>query len=478
MVKKPTKRLLLVACLAATAARADGQDSRPASRPAGRGALLGARYVDALNGFSVRAPAGATLNREFSPDRLVYWTVANRRTGAVIWTLGLRRLRGNPGRLDPKAYARALVRRMRAEEDFQVISVTHDPVGGRKAMHFRGKTGGMLALWRHEIWLTTAPGRFFVVSIVGPSKLQAHLDALCLAVAGTLQLTDPWAARAEARDNLRRGEKLLEALTDEKLAGALLGEDRWYLLHRKGKCVGFRKVSERRASEGRTRGFQVTTWGLLRLEDQDVRLIKRVMFTTADRRLERWKDQLQIGLGPAARTVAEDGIKQAELIVCSIDQGSRIQARQKTVPSRKRLVEAMKRNGRSDEEIRALTVPAYLPRAMGHMLWRLVDPGAAGAYAFATFNSATGDLDMRTFTVVGPERITLGGRTIRAIRVADRASPDREPMTGWLDEKGRLLRVQIAGGVTMEHSTLAAVLGRFPKALETIQGMAAWGSQK
>lgn len=478
MMRKPIERLVLAACLAAAPAHALAQRTRPASRPAPAPVLLGDRYVDRLSGFSVCAPAGGRLNREFSPDRLVHWTAVNPKTGASVWTLSLRRVKGNFEKVGLETYARALADRMRTEEDFHISAVTHHSVGGRKAVHFRGKTAGMLKLWRYETWLVTGPGKFFVIAAVGPEKLEAELGALCRAVAGTLLLTDPQTAREEARENLRRGERLLAGLTDEKLAARMPREDRWYLLRSKGKVVGFRKVSELRATEKGAAGFQVTTWGLLQIPGQEARLAKRVMFTTADRRLERWKEQFQIGSGTRARSVAEDGFKQAELIVCSIDRGGTIDARQQTIPIRDRLVEAMKMKGMPEEKIKALAVPAYLPRVMGQMLGRLVDLKTPASYSFATFNSATGDLDLRTFTVVGPERITLGGAPVRAVRVTDRLSPEQEAVAAWLDETGRALRVQAAGSVTMEHSTATAVTAHFPKVRESLKGMATWASQE
>lgn len=448
---------------------------------------LGDRYSDSLNGFSLRPPAGTRLNRTVAGSRLVSWSLIDSKAGAMVWTLSVRRARGTIGTMSLKKYADALAVKLRKEESFDIKSVRLSPVGGRPAIHFRGQTGGMMSIWQSQVWISTRPGvpggemgQFLILSIVGSTKIKEQLDAVGTTVVDTVRLTDPETAKEIMRENLKRGYKLLAGVDGRKIGPVLHTTDRWYLLQMGGKAVGFTRVQEGTALEKQAAGYQVTTWSLATPPKGDPRMLKRVLFTTPDRRVERWKEQVQIGQGDQARSVAIDGIKQADLIVCSADRGGHIDSKQQILPQRDVILERMKRKAGEGVTVRLedVVIPEYLPRALGEMLGRLIDLSTPGAYAFAVYNVETGDLDMRTYTVVGPETITLGGRQVKAVRILDRPAQDREPVTTWLDEKGGLLRRRTPEGTVMELTNRPAILARFPSTDKVIQGMAKWASQK
>jgi len=448
---------------------------------------LADRYTDPLNGFSLRPPAGAKLNRGSAGSRLVSWSRIDLKAGAMVWTLSVRRARGTIGKMGLKAYADALAGKLRKEEGLDIESVRLAPVAGRPAIHFRGRTGGMMSIWQSQVWVSTRPGvpggeagQFLIVSIVGSTDIKARLDAICTTVVDTMRLTDPEMVKEIMRENLKRGYKLLAGVDGRKIGSVLHATDRWYLLQAGGKTVGFTRVQEGPALEKQASGYRVTTWSVASPPKGDARLLKRVLFTTPDRRVERWKEQVQVGQGDQAQSVAIDGIKQADLIVCTVDRAGHIDSTQQVLPQRDVILERMKKKAGEGVTVRPedVVIPEYLPRALGEMLGRLIDLSKPGAYAFAVYNVETGDLDMRTYTVVGPETITLGGRQVKAVRVLDRPAQDREPVTTWLDVKGGLLRSRTPKGTVMELSSRAAILARFPAADKVIQGMAKWASQK
>ena len=448
---------------------------------------LGDRYSDSLNGFSLRPPAGARLNRGIAGSRLVSWSLIDAKAGAMVWTLSVRRARGTIGTMGLKEYADALAGKLRKEESFGIESVRLSPVGGRPAIHFRGRTGGMMSIWQSQVWISTRPGipggeagQFLILSIVGSTEIQKQLDAICTTVVDTVRLTDPETAKEIMRENLKRGYTLLAGVDGRKIGPVLHATDRWYLLQAGGKALGFTRVREGTGLEKRAAGYQVTTWSVATPPRGDLRVLKRVLFTTPDRRVERWKEQVQVGQGDRARSVAIDGIKQADLIVCSVDRGGNIDSMQQILPQRDVILERMKKKAGEGVTVRPedVVIPEYLPRALGGILGRLIDLSTPGAYAFAVFNVETGDLDMRTYTVVGPETILLGGKQVKAVRILDRPAQDQEPVTTWLDEKGGLLRRRTPEGTVMELSSRPAILAKFPAADKVIQGMAKWASQK
>jgi len=177
-------------------------------------------------------------------------------------------------------------------------------------------------------------------------------------------------------------------------------------------------------------------------------LLKRVMFTSLDRNVERWTEQLTVGEGPTRETFSEEGIKQAEMIVCHITQAGR---------------------GRTNKKPAPLAI--YLPRALGELLARLVDLGKPESYAFATYTSSANSFDMRTFTVVGSDRVEIDGKDTEAIRVTDRVAEDTEPTTLWLDAEGRLLMMESPDGLTMCPATRGEVRRRFVDADQLVNAM-------
>ena len=141
--------------------------------------------------------------------------------------------------------------------------------------------------------------------------------------------------------------------------------------------------------------------------------------------------------------MSEEGLKQDKLIVCNVLQAGQSRPLKKQVPH---LI--------------------YLPQALGQLLPRLIDLDKPAAYAFAVYSSETNSFDMRTFTVLGTDRIAVGNRHVQAVKATDQAAAGAEAATLWLDTDGNLLRMQTADGMTMTPASRDAVLRRFPKAAD------------
>ena len=424
---------------------------------------LGRRYTDPVNGFSLRPPLDAERVRQTSPALLVSWRKRDPDRNAVLWTLSVLRAVEKRPMGDLGTYSKALADKLRGEQNYKVDSVALPKVAGLPGISFKGVTGGVGRFYQEQVWVLSHKGKvdpqakpgdeaepteFLVLVINGPADMEKELSAVLSKVVGTLEVTDPRTARAEREAKLCRGQEFLASLTDEKLAAAAKGDAQWYLMRFEGKDVGFMRVAAAKARREGASGYELKNWVVLQLPKSERRLLKRVMFTTLDRNVERWAEQLKIGDGPAAETFGEDGIKQAEMIVCNISQGGRVRANKKPAPS-----------------------AIYLPRAMGGLLPRLIDLGKAESYAFATYTSSANSFDMRTFTVVGPDRVEIDGKDTEAIRVTDRVAEDTEPATLWLDAKGDLLLMESPDGLTMRRSSRSEVRRLFVDADQLVNAM-------
>jgi hypothetical protein len=409
---------------------------------------LGPRYFDPLRGFSLRPPLGTERKRGGSLSRMVGWSKRDAKTGAIAWTLSVLQGKESKEITDLEVYSKALVENLRTQEKFRVDSTELISVDGKQAIDLRGVGGGKVLMWKRQVWILAEPDRFLILAIAGPVGIKNQMDRIHQGVLETVRLIDPESARKQREENLARGKEFLSGLTKDRIDKGIRSKPRWYLFQLKGKYVGFVRIAESRGSFQGDRGYEVRSWVLLRLPKVPQRLLKRVMFITPDLTVEHWSEHLRMGIGENAVRAGEEGIKQQDMILCNIAQGRRTKTQKRQVP-----------------------VPIYLPRAIGMLLPRLVDLNRRTSYSFATYTTPANEYDLRTFTVLGPEEITLGGRKVKTIHVTDQVAADREAANLWLDEKGNLLRLEDPEGLVMEPVTHAAILSRFPEADKLVRSL-------
>ena len=413
------------------------------SEPAA-GAGLGKRYINALYGFSFREPSDTQRKGDFSKSRLVSWIMRDEKTGAIAWTLTVLHAKEEKAQItDLRSYAQRLAGALKKQENFKIDVSNVIAVAGKPTIDLQGLTGGKL-FWQRQLWVNFRGKQFLIFRISGSLMLKRQMSDTVLSVAKTLQVVDPTAAREQRWVNLRAGQAMLDGVTSSNIAKILRRRPYWFLLMHKSvsKPVGFVRIAETAGPYQGTDGYRVTTWLMLQMPKSPVHLSRREMFTTADRGLERWLEQSQMGSGPRAQNSVEDTIKQNEVVVCQVqDFRDKITTKTKRVP-----------------------LHIYLPRAMGTLLPRLVDRSKPKAYSFATYNSSANALDMRTFTVVGADTMRTTTGTIKVTKILDRSAEDQEPSTMWVDANGWLIRLQTVTGLLMDASTEAGVRRYFPKA--------------
>jgi hypothetical protein len=413
----------------------------PKSEPTTRGAALDKRYIDPLNGFSLRPPADTDRRREYSPTIIVTWSKRDEKTGAIAWSLTVQKATESNRHIELKAYAEALKRKLSAT--YKIESVDLGVLAGKAAIHLRGLAGADARLYQRQAWVMARAGEFLVFAITGPQDAKDQLEKVFDAVMETLQLTDPRKAVEESKENVARGKEVLAGVKDKQLAAAVAAEPQWFLLQLKNEDVGFMVQKEVAAKCDGENGYEVRCWVVMQLAKDKPRVLRRMMFTTPDRTFEKWTEKLEIGAGRDGAVVLEEGLKQMEMIVCNITADG------KSTPHKKQAPQEF-----------------YLPKVMGVLLPRLLDLSKPTAYAFAAYNGMANNFDMRTFAVVGPETITLGGKKTEAIKASDQSAADAEAATVWLDAKGMLLRMTTPDGLLMEAAPKSLVLQRHAKAEE------------
>ena len=422
--------------------------------PAMAAVELDRRYNDAfMFGYSIQPPAKAERARE---STRVAWTRRDDKTGAVAMTLTVRQVVESGPVEDLSKFATALSQRLRDNDRMKVESVNLTRVGDKDAVDVAGQTGG-IALYQRQVWVTPDPGRFIVFTITGPADDKANLSAIMDAVMATARFISPEAAKQARQANLQRGRELLATITAGKLSAAIRPDAQWFTMQLNGKDIGFICRSEATARQNDNDGVEVTLWSYVKVTpDDQPRLDKQVLFQAGDGSMDRWKEQLQIGTGaPGTLSVAEDGGRVADTVICMVDQNGKVDSKRHKVPD----------------------VP-YLSRAGGVLLPRLVNLSKPQSYAFGTYTTARNDFDMRTFTVVGPEKATIAERTVNAIKVIDQLAADAEEATLYLTEQGDMLRMATPDGLVIESATRQQVIERFANAEQLIQSTAKWASQK
>ena len=409
------------------------------------GAQLGKRYIDPTRGFSLKEPLDTVRKRGFSASRLVTWTKLDKKTNAIVWTLSLHQAISKDKDIGIERYSKILQSRLRREQKFDISSAKTITVSEKGAIDLRGVIKGPIQLWARQVWILAEPGRFIVLIMTGPIGMKQQLDETCSEVLKTFELTDPAEAILQSRNNLVRGKELLAGMNDAKLSAIVKPGHQLYLLKHKHRNVGFMYVRESWRSMDGVAGIAVETYLMLQMPKDKRRIVRRKLFSTSNGNFERWSERLATGSGKKRISSGESGIKQGPLIVCDIIQGKNTRTLKKNVPQ-----------------------SIYLPRATGWVLPRLVDLNKPASYSFAAYTSSENNFNMRTFTVLGPEKIETSRGQIDTIGATDRLAADAEPTKLWLSPSGMLEQMESPDGLVVTTATQQAVLALYPEARKII----------
>ncbi len=406
---------------------------------------LGPRHIDPVNGFSLCPPAGVERDRSTATTRLAKWVMRDARTGAIAWQLIVRKEAGPAAGVSLNAFARQVHAGLKKLPAVRVEKAAVTEVLGKPGIETIVIQGTRGQRWQRDLWAKTPSGHLLVLSISGALGLRGQMDKLLGQVARTWQLSDPREQAEVRKANLQRGSELLAGLTRAKLTAALAGKDQWFLYRRGENDMGYMRVQEKTARRGTAQGVEISTKAGLSLPGNQSMVIHRVMFAAADRSKEYWTETAEVlRAGKVVRRMSEEGTCSGSLIVCKVTSDGKSATRKKPL-----------------EPVMAAT---YLPRAFALLLGKLTDLSSPGSYGFATYTTAENDFDLRTFTIVGKAKVTLGSKSTQVVQASDQLAADAAPAMLELGTNGSLLRMRTDGGIVMKQSTRSAVLRRYPDA--------------
>lgn len=403
---------------------------------------LGRPYRDGIHGFVLRPPAAAEKVKKPSPTQLISWAHRDPDTGAIDWDFTVLVITHERPVTDLRAHARELTTKMVREDRFKLESVRLGRLAGQAVIDIRGLSRGAIKRWQRQVWAHVAPDRFLVFVTSGLPDQKARLQAVANRTLATVEFIDPAEEKARRQAAVKTGARFLAALTPKALAAAARGERQWFVLRREGKALGFAAMEHAPGRRAGQDGVEVRTWGLYQPEGEPPTVTHQKLFSTAGPLLAEWVEHAQTGTGEKAK---------------HFDQ--RI-----TTTQRKRIVCEVKFDGAAREQDAYPPQEIYLPRALRELLPRLVDLDTEAVYGFAVYDPRSNQFDYYTFKVAGPVTIEIDGRRRKVTKVVETPSPDSLPNTLYLDEDGRLLRMQTQSGVQMERSDRAEVLRTFPEA--------------
>ncbi|MFP4107349.1 MAG: hypothetical protein ACLFVU_14860 [Phycisphaerae bacterium] len=409
-------------------------------------------YSDPLHGFSLRPPEDTEQRREFSPTMLVSWVKRDPKTEATVWTLGVQRVVEKNEDIDLKDYARELRDKLQQGQSFKVDRLATGTVVRKPAIIIEGRKGTGLVFWQKQVWILTEKRRFLILTITGAKDMEKKMDSVFGSVLGTLKVHDRISALEARKSYIAAGGKLLESLTLKKLGDSLVTDRQWFVWTFRGKPVGWMAREELTVRRDGKTGVEVRTYTEINMPEAPARAVRQIMWSTADRKRTEWQIRAQVGSGRNARTEVQAGTKLNEMIVCSVVSGD------------------------DQKVLKKPQVPEkiYLPRAMAELLPRLVDLNKTGKYIFAHYSPEINRFDMRTVAVQGGDRVEVNGQVRSAVRLSDQRAADIDPVLLWVDKEGKLLKMEVGGGVALEAADRANIMKSYSGAMKNLSSMKDW----
>jgi hypothetical protein len=470
--KRTAKAAAILGVLLASACPAEAQESSAGI------------YRDPLNGFTLRPPTGGErMAQDEDATYLARW-VNHDKEGDVCWTLTVSRMILHQVGPTLEEYGRTLRDAMLTQglRGSTVDEPRTTAVSGLPAIELNGVLKisakiGMADVQAKEedihfrqLWVrvrpaekilppptapnqpTHKPAAFLVFKMGAPQAKGGVMDGEWKAMLRSLTVEDPEEFLVRLKKDTGQAASFLGArLAQEAIAAAMPAAARWFRLQQGRGNLGWLRVQGGAARVDGNSGYEIRTWAMIQHPGQPVRLVRQRMFLSEDTSMEIWRLHRQVGSGPQAPLMVEDGIRQKNLIFVDLHEQNQIRSLQRDVP----------------EAVKAY----YLPKAVGLILPSLLDLNRKTTYVFAEYNSAIHGFDMRTVQVFAPEMISLGGRPVEAVRLVDQPAFDADPITLWVDARGDLLRAKASDGMTTEFVTEQEILRAFPKANSVVREM-------
>jgi hypothetical protein len=453
---------------------------------------LGPAFQSLAAGIAFRPPAGMkALKRPISGEVVIEY-VEESPTSPRRWSLRLTRAilehpaplvteKDDQGkvRIDPdgaaregmldRAAAQLKVDMGNAEILRQDVTNIADSSVGMVAARYQAPEGARLT---QRAIIQASERMYLTLDLTGPAPKTGEVDkdpAVVSAVdtfkkmLDTVQLLDQTPVMRDRDERLYRTRALFVNLTEPRLRNAIVPEQ-WLRITKDGKDIGYTYVIEevaqglpRRGEVGNALAAQgegpgggirigVRTRVLPDAGVQDDR--ETWMWVSMDRKHEVWSTVGLINEKGVKQIIRETGGSDSEIqrvLDPNMKRGQILgngRVDEKQPPLREQeiytlMVTQVNRNGGKPKTMQL--PPFYLPKALGHLMPRILPRFEPKTYLFADYVQDIGEVAYRYVDVEPEKQVQLDGRTVRAIPIKDRIGLEGPATIHYISPEGKYL---------------------------------------
>jgi len=417
-----------------------------AAAPTARGEIkLADEFLDANYGYSLRPPLNCQIVRQSSPAQggtaeLVRFIPQE---GNWILTVQLTTL---PKEVAMPVLLAGLQDELRRKyPGLKVYRAVRRPTAGRSgAVLVAGYTVGNMRWLHQQALIRLAPTQVFTLMLNSPLSTRETTEPLFDAVLRTFKVHASAEDQQALREGMVDGSNLLNRVRVRELADRLVAQT-WLNVTLDGKDLGYLHVKERVGRHKGVSGIRIEQRGWLFMPDGSSRQFTGNFFVSDDLNEEAWESVVR-----TVRPARPPERPVPSYLLSTVDQGVRLA--DKIVL--KFLPEPSERtfSGATGIDLKEKVVavpPSYLPRTIAELLPRIVPLNKPDYYAFAAYDEQRRGLSTRTLRVLGKDSFRRGLRRIACWKLEDRLGPYAPGSVHYVDENGRLLRLE-SGELVMQ----------------------------
>jgi len=414
---------------------------------------LAPAHVDGSFGFSVRFPAGSSIQREkrfvSTADVEIVRFVQLEHT----WSLVVR-LSKTTRPLDSDMIIEGITSKLTAEHrELKVIRAEAARIAAREGVRYAATFTADGKDWlRQQAVVRKQPTEFYALILITPLTDQHTATTTFDKIVESFQILRSELSQERINAALERGEALrrMIAAADKNKLSARGEQDAYLRFVQDGQEIGFVHVHQGPLRMKHRQGVAIHEWGWLFKPDKSITQLRNEMFLADDLTYSQWDNRVRIltpqasGKGHHAALAVETGFRQHDKLLVSYTPN-------------------LNAGELKDKVIQV--EPSFSSPAWFVLLPRIVDLTNPELYAFSAYSTDRRGLILRTFRVVGPARITLDGRTRSVIKLEDSEGSIPPISEINVDSAGRILRVS-AGPLEMLATTRQYVDQHYKKRVD------------
>ncbi len=390
---------------------------------------LGAPYVDGSFGFSIRPPAGCLTYREKrmlsrADVELVRFVHADHQWNLAVHRSATTRPLGTQDIIDE-------ITKKIAEktQDYAVLRAEAAQIAARDGVRYAASFTIRETGWlRQQVVIRNHETEYYSLILIVPLPDKDVAVEAFDKIVQSFELLRSRVAEEQIEEALDRGASLLSSVAGGKtpLADRKVPES-FLRFIQDGKEIGFIQINEREQHVDHYDGLELLKQVWLFQEDGTTTHVMHSMFVSNDLAYEQWENRLSIlqpgreGGPPQAFIDRESAIRQDDQLVIKYSpQPNSTEMKEKVL------------------EIAS----SYAPAPWDLLCPRLLDLRKAELYGFSVYDAGRRGLILKTLRVVGPDKLSAGGKSIPAIKIEDSEGLIPPISEVLVDASGRILRVE------------------------------------